>query len=308
MRHALATLLLAVPWSLAAQQTADVLRFAGEPLKVPFACAEDDLSAVGLLCTENEPCPIFLELSSVASSGRRLFLSGNLHATAGTISSIILMSDDAGLTWKETAKRRQGAAIDQIQFRNLELGWAAGEVQYPLTRDPFFLVTTDGGLSWRETPITEEGGPGAIVRFWFDSPQHGELIIDAGKTNETGRYLDYETETGGTSWMIRGSTGDMPKMSRAPAVPDPGDYRIRPVNNGKSYAIERQADEKWQPVAQFAIEAASCAIKAPEMKEPDVDSEKEAEPPKDYVEELHLGGSPAPKTAPKKAPPPKGKK
>ncbi|MEP6715683.1 MAG: hypothetical protein ABJC09_08910 [Terriglobia bacterium] len=265
---------------LVAQETpAALLVNHGEPLRAPFDCAESELQAVGLLCTEDEPCPIYLELNGIAPAGRKLFLAGDLHATSGTVSSILLASDDSGATWREAGAHIQGASLDQIQFYDLDHGWAAGETQYPLSRDPFFMITRDGGTTWRQRPVTDEGGPGSVHRFWFDSAQHGELIVDAGRKAPGGRYAAYESETGGDNWMARSTTDEPPKIKRAPPSFENADFRIRPARNGKTYLIERRLGEKWETIASFLIEAANCKIKPPALDvTPDV---KEPEPAKE---------------------------
>lgn len=282
----------------------------GEPIRVPFDCAEDELQAAGLLCTEAEPCAIYLELNSFATAGKKLFLAGDLHATSGTISSILLASDDAGATWKELSPRIRGAALEQIQIYDLEHGWAAGEAQFPLPADPFFLITTDGGQTWQQRPVSEEGGPGSIQQFWFDSARHGELIVDAGRSAPGGRYATWESETGGQSWMARAATTKLPVLKRAPASPD-ADFRIRANAAGKSYEIEKRVGANWETMASFLIEAASCKLKPTEIKEPPPITEQPSTEPRDYVEELKLG-TPARTTAtpsvtpavpPKKGPP-----
>ena len=282
-----------------AAQEPPVLKNTGEPIRVPFDCAEDELQAAGLLCTETEPCAIYLELNSLAPDGKKLFLAGDLHATSGTISSILLASDDAGATWKEPAPRLRGAALDQIQIYDLEHGWAAGEIQFPLPQDPFFLVTTDGGQTWRRNAVSEDGGPGSIQQFWFDSARHGELIVDAGRSAPGGRYATFESETGGESWMARAATTKLPVLKRAPAAGD-ADFRILANASGKSYEIEKRNGEKWETLASFLIEAASCKLKATEIKEPPPVTEQPE--PKDYVEEIKLG-TPAKTTATPTVPP-----
>jgi hypothetical protein len=270
-----------------------VVAQAQTPIRVPFECAEDQLQSAGLLCTEDEPCAIYLELSAIAPLGKKLYLAGNLHANAGTLSSILLASEDGGLTWKEPSPRIPGAALDQIQFHDLEHGWAAGETQVPLPADPFFLITSDGGQTWRKRPVTDEGGPGALQTFWFDSATHGELIVDAGRSSPAGRYVSYETETGGDTWMVRSETGKLPALKRAPPAGE-ADFRIRAVGE-KTYQIEkRSGEEKWDTMASFLIEAASCKLKpAPAKEPPAITEQPEA---KDYVEELKLG-TPAKTTA-----------
>jgi len=255
-RHTLAFLLPLLPLMASAQ----------EPVRIAFACAEDELQDAGLLCTEEEPCPVYLELNAIAPDGKKLFLAGNLHSTSGTLDSVLMASDDGGLTWKESAPRVHAAALDQLQMYDLDHGWAAGEIQYPLPGDPFFLVTTDGGQTWRRRPVTEDEGPGSIQRFWFDSPKHGELIVDAGRSASGGRYVTWESETGGESWMMRASEGKMPALKHAGAASE-ADFRIRAA--GKNYLIEKRAGEsKWETVASFAIDVASCKVKPGELKEP----------------------------------------
>jgi hypothetical protein len=245
---------------LAAQETA-VLRNDGQPIHVLYACTPENLDWAGLACADDDPCSIYLELNAIASAGKKVFLAGDLHAQAATLASILLASDDGGLTWKEPAARMRGAALDQFQFYNAEHGWASGETVYPLARDPLFLITGDGGESWRNRAVTDEGGPGSIQRFVFDSPQHGELLVDGGKGAEGGRYKRYESDTGGDSWSIRSATEAAPKMPDTSAA-DP-DYRI---SSGKDvYRIEKRTGGKWSSFVVFAVNAATC--KAPVQTE-----------------------------------------
>lgn len=251
-----------------AAEDAVVLRNDGEPMRVAYACPEADLQWAGMACSEEDPCPIYLELSSVTLAGRKIFVSGNLHSTSATLNSILLMSDDAGVTWREPTPRIRGAALDQVQFPDAQHGWAAGETQYPLPRDPFFLITSDGGEVWRLHPVGEDGTPGAVQRFWFDSVQHGELTIDAGKASAGGRYLSYETRTGGESWEIRGKSDRLPAI-RGAALAEDADYRLVTTRDGKAFQIEKRMGERWTPFASFLIEVATCRIEPGQLKEPD---------------------------------------
>lgn len=253
---------------------------AQEPVRVPFPCVESELQNAGLLCTEDEPCPIYLEMNAIAPAGKRLFLAGDIHATSATLFSILLSSDDGGRTWNEPAPRIPGAAIEQLQAYDAEHGWAAGETQYPLTRDPFFLVTTDGGLSWRRRDVAEDGGPGSIQRFWFDSPRHGELIVDAGKSAPSGQYIAYESETGGESWMMRTTTAKPPAIRRAPPSVENPDFRVTAAAGGRTYQVEKRIGEKWETMASFLIQIASCKLKPAEAKEPAPEGETSGEPVK----------------------------
>jgi len=272
---AIAAYFLFAVFNLSAQESA-ILSNHGEPMQVPYACAEEDLQWAGMSCTDGEPCPIYLELNSVVPDGRKIVVAGDLHSSSATIGSVLLLSDDSGATWREPTARIRGSALDQLQFYNLQTGWAAGETQYPLPRDPFFLLTTDGGASWRQQLVGEEGFAGSIQRFWFDSTQHGELIIDAGKASESGRYFSYESETGGESWSLLGKSSQLPKLRRAPPPGEDSDLRARPSKDGKAFRIEQGVGGQWTSVASFLIEVADCRVHSGELKEP--------EPPSDTPE------------------------
>jgi len=231
-------------------------------------------------CSGDEPCPIYLELNAVVPGGKKIVVAGDLHSSSVTMGSVLLQSDDSGATWREPTSRFRGSALDQLQFYNQQSGWAAGETQYPLPRDPFFLLTTDGGSSWRQRLVGEEGFPGSIQRFWFDSPQHGELIIDAGKTSESGRYLSYESETGGESWSLLGKSGQLPKLRHAPPSGDDSDWRVRPSKDGKAFQIEQRNGDQWKSAASFLIEVANCRVHSGELKEPEPPVDDPAPVPK----------------------------
>jgi hypothetical protein len=248
----------------ASAQDVSVLVNNGEPMRVSYGCVEEDLQFAGMSCNEEEPCPVYLELSVVvsnaAANGHKILAAGNLHSTSATLGSILLQSDDSGATWKEPATRIRGSAIEELQLFDAEHAWAAGETQYPLPRDPFVLLTTDGGASWREKPVGEEGTPGSVQRFRFDSVRHGDLVIDGGKSAAGGRYLSYESDTGGDSWTLRSSADRLPAPRRAPDPVDASDWRIRPSKDGKAYQIEKRQNQTWSPVASFLTEVARCHI------------------------------------------------
>src|SRR3954463_15566993 len=93
-----------------------VLEFNGKPLVVPFQCTDEDIQLSGLTCSEEDPCPIYLELSAAEGAGQRLLVAGNLHTSAVTVFSTLLASEDGGRTWRETHERIRSAGLDRIQF------------------------------------------------------------------------------------------------------------------------------------------------------------------------------------------------
>lgn len=228
---------------------------ADAPTRVAFTCAADDLREAGLGCSEEEPCKILLELSSLESTASRVFLSGNLHTSSTTLASILLVTEDGGRTWSEAWKRRPFTALEEIQFIDFEHGWIAGEDVQNVARDPFLLTTEDGGRTWLQQPLFEEGQPGAIQKFWFESAKSGTLLVDRGAGD---RYQLYRTTTGGASWELL-------RADREP-VPFPGGrakdattaWRLRPDAATASWQIERNRDDTWHRVAAFSTEVTIC--------------------------------------------------
>lgn len=240
------------------------LQNTGKPMIVDPRCGEDDIRPAGLSCTIEDPCPVFLELASVEAVGNRIFVAGNIHTSATTLFSVLLASDDAGKTWREPSQRMRLAGLDRIQFIDFENGWVSGEVQHPLPRDPFLLVTTDGGKLWQARPIFGEPQFGSIQQFFFNSRTNGSLVIDRGRTGESGRYELYETPNAGETWMLR-QTDERPiQIKRASGVN--ADWRVRADAASKSYRIERRAESGWRGMAAFSVAIGAC--KPPEMPVP----------------------------------------
>jgi hypothetical protein len=166
-RHA--ALLLAVAISSSAQTP---LENSGKPMRVGYECTAADTQAAGLGCSEEDPCPVYLELANVDAVGGKIFVTGNLHTPMATLLSILLASSDGGNTWTEPHPRLRLSGLDQIQFVDFQNGWISGANLQSAPRDPFFLITTDGGKMWREQPIFEETRVSAIESFYFDTPTH----------------------------------------------------------------------------------------------------------------------------------------
>ena len=238
-----------------------LLEYAGEPLRFPFECSNDDIASFAMVCSAAAPCPVYLELSSVEPAGGKLFLVGNLHSHAATMYSVLLVSEDGGLSWSEPYERLRAAALDRVFFFDANSGWVSGHVLDPRPRDPFFLLTTDGGKNWRRRPVFSDGAMGLIERFWFDSEQTGGLLIDRLHPNEAGaRYERYETMTGAESWMIR-------EVSAAPirirnvlvSSSDPNlDWHLTPDRESDAWRIEHSDGGQWSTVCEFRIEVGHC--------------------------------------------------
>jgi hypothetical protein len=247
-----AALLLALALWLRAQNP---IPNTGQPMRVPFECTEADTVAVGLTCSEEEPCPVYLELVSVEAVGDKLFLAGNLHSHTNTLFSILLATEDAGQNWSEPLARMRASGLDQIQFVDFQTGWISGANLQGAPRDPFLLLTSDGGKTWKQHPIFEESRVASIEHFWFESREHGTLLVDA--TLDNGRHELYETQTGGESWAMQQASA---KPIRFPVSAEhgPAAWRLRPDAQSNSYAIEKSTGSGWQRVARFLVDAGAC--------------------------------------------------
>jgi photosystem II stability/assembly factor-like uncharacterized protein len=227
-----------------------------EDTKLPFNCQQDDIQWAGMTCPENEPCAVYLELSSVGSSGSRVFLAGNIHSAQTTLYAVLLRSDDGGATWQEPLERTRGELLDRIQFVNFETGWVSGQRAVPLPGDPFLLITHDGGKSWRKAPVLPEGSAGLIQRFRFDSASVGKVAIDRGASDgDEARYALYETKDGADTWsLVESSVEPLPE---APA-PEETLWRLRAGKDGKTVAVEHRTAQGWVAAARFTIQIGEC--------------------------------------------------
>ncbi len=249
-----------------------VLENTGKPIHLPFACTEEDITSIGMTCTIDDPCAVYLELAAVYGLNSRIYLAGNLHNGASTMFSVLLMSEDNGKTFMEPFERLRTGGLDRIQFIDADTGWVSGGSLLALPRDPFFLLTTDSGKTWRQRPIFAESRIGTIEQFAFQSKTAGALLIDRGQgADGGGRYERYETMTGGDSWMVR-EVSRRPIQVKPPSAPA-ADWRLQADAKLKAHSLERRVGERWERVAAFQVKAGECKptvnpLEAPPQSEP----------------------------------------
>lgn len=227
----------------------------GKPMRVLYECTGADTQAAGLACSEDDPCPVYLELSNVEAAAAKIFVTGNLHTPTATLYSILLGSDDSGNTWTEPYPRMRASGLDQIQFVDFQNGWISGANLQGAPRDPFLLITTDGGKTWRERPLFEETRVAAIESFWFETSSTGTLLVDARLDN--GKHELYETRTGGESWAIQQTSAKPIRSVKDRPAGAPG-WRVRTDAATHSYVIEKSENNRWQKIASFLVNIASC--------------------------------------------------
>jgi len=151
----------------------------------------------------------------------------------------------------------RGAALDHIQFADVESGWISGMSSSPLPQDPFMLMTTDGGKTWRRHDIFSETRLGAIQQFFFEDKKSGSLVIDLGPGSAADRYELYESNDGGETWNVRETNVKPIRLKRAPAEPHP-DWRLRADGPSKSFHLEHRQGQKWTSLAAFKVDLGVC--------------------------------------------------
>jgi hypothetical protein len=246
------------------------------PVAIKAGCPVEVIQDLGLPCSLDEPCPIFLELSDIQAVGDRLVVSGNLHTGTTTLESILLVSDDIGKTWAEPHPRIPMAVLDRIQFHDFEAGWINGHLLQPIPKDAFFLITTDGGKTWRKRPLFGESRPGAIGLFWFDTRSHGLLLIERSASEDGMKHEMWESMTAGDSWNVR-QVDSKPIPLSKPA--QASGWRIRPDAKTQSHRIERQVGPKWESVSSFRVNAGECKPPPPPEPPPAVEPVEQPEEP-----------------------------
>lgn len=231
-----------------------LFEYEGKPIALPFHCSLDDVQWAGMTCSEDEPCPLYLELASAEGVGERVFAAGNIHSDAVTLYSLLLSSADGGHSWQVGSDSVRGAGLDHIQLLDALTGWIDGQTLYPIPQDPFFLFTADGGKSWRLEPVFNDSHYGLIQQFAFESKTAGAVILDNGP-GDIGRYARYETTDGGETWSIKQESPKPLPFKRA--IPNAA-WRVRADAATRSYRIEHRTGAQWTAVAAFSVKLPPC--------------------------------------------------
>ena len=234
------------------------LTFKGEPLVLPLECWEEDLLRAGLVCNDVTPCSLVMELVAIGELGGAVFVMGNVHADAGTVSSVILSSSDRGKTWTEPLGRIPGGSLEIFRTVDAKHGWIGGQQwEADSSPIPFIISTRNGGKRWVDRYLWEEDDRnGMVLEFDFEDPRHGFLIIE--RTNaDVDPFELYETRTGGSSWSIREATSEEPAIPFEPVQPEDR-WRLRPEASSNSYWVEQKQGDDWKPTVAFASKVGTC--------------------------------------------------
>lgn len=223
------------------------------PVHVDYTCTPEDIDAFGLSCSEDQPCPVFFEVSAVDSFGKSIFVAGDIHTSTTTLYGALLSTDDGGASWSEAIARPRSTAFEEFQIIGSR-GWLSGQRLEPLPKDPFFLITTDEGKTWRQKPLFEETRFGSIGQFWFSSAENGELIFDDSVGKATNQEL-YGTMSGGDSWQVKQKSTKALHLAGARAN---SNWKVSAPPGSTAYLIEHIVNGQKQTVARFLIHIGDC--------------------------------------------------
>jgi hypothetical protein len=244
------------------------LVYAGEPLQVRLDCDYDSLLKAGLVCNQDVPCDLLLELIGIGETKTSVFAIGNVHTQEATVSSLLLASHDGGKTWVEAAKRLAAASLETIQFADDEHGWVSGQDHdIDSSTYPFFYITQDGGKYWDRRNVwgNSEDRSGVIADYYFETPQHGFVVIERSSSSDDAYEL-HETRNGGRSWSPRQISGERPSIRRRLATPEKSEWRLSENRESDTYDIERRKGSSWEKAASFSIEVGTCLGKEAEQE------------------------------------------
>lgn len=235
------------------------LVYDGEPIVVPLDCAYTYFEQAGIVCSNNTPCELFLELAAVETAGEHIFVAGNIHTISATIASIMLRSEDAGKTWHEPVNRYAGGVLEYIQFVDKNHGWAAGQQrELDSSAKPLLLSTYNAGKRWQRYPVSQnDDHTGTILDFYFDTEEHGLMIVDRG-ISAIDPFELYESMNGGRSWLIRQITNHKPRLRNRPAALPDSNWRILADLDTANYRIEQHRENGWSTRSRFTTNLGTC--------------------------------------------------
>ncbi|MFK7844869.1 MAG: YCF48-related protein [Rhodothermales bacterium] len=141
----------------------------------------------------------------IASEGvflRSIGFANEQKGWVGTFnaSSVLLETNDGGVTWIDVSDRISGPAITGVcglSVVNEDLVFGVGKFDGPA----IFLKTVDGGASWQSTDLSVYGINTLIDVHFFD--ENRGVITGGTKADFTGQAIVAETIDGGDTGQVR---------------------------------------------------------------------------------------------------------
>ena len=118
-------------------------------------------------------------LQALASTGSRVVAVGDY--------GLILISDDAGATWRQAVEVPTRTTLTAVMFIDPKRGWAVGH-------GGIVLATRDGGEHW-QVQFGRHEAENSLFSVWFSDPLHGVAVGPFGYA--------IATVDGGQRWSVR---------------------------------------------------------------------------------------------------------
>ena len=118
-------------------------------------------------------------LQGLAPAGSRVVAVGDY--------GLILLSDDAGATWRQATQVPTRTTLTAVMFVDPKRGWAVGH-------GGIVLATRDGGEHW-QVQFGRQEAENSLFSVWFSDPLHGIAVGPFGYA--------IATVDGGRSWSVR---------------------------------------------------------------------------------------------------------
>ena len=118
-------------------------------------------------------------LQAIAPAGSRVVAVGDY--------GLILVSDDAGVTWRQAAEVPTRTTLTAVMFIDAKRGWAVGH-------GGLVLATLDGGEHWK-VQFGRQEAENSLFSVWFSDPLHGVAVGPFGYA--------IATVDGGQRWWVR---------------------------------------------------------------------------------------------------------
>jgi hypothetical protein len=112
--------------------------------------------------------------------------------------TLILRSEDGGISWQEVMTPLLRSAIFHINFINNKVGWALAITGTEGPGDFTLYKSFDGGKSWGKVTIIQNRSMEGTIGMSFTNELKGEIIL--GRSAITPKSIVLRTSDGGLNW------------------------------------------------------------------------------------------------------------
>lgn len=185
--------------------------FAGSTLLMAFSLCDSMSSQTELFASANKGpfkrldtdgkvsgVTLGAEILLITGHGSTVYLQmGHIQYNPAQLADTVIVSQDAGATWKTVAFSDHGASVHLLAVDPLDHNWVGAYGSSPMQ----LALSSDGGQTWRKLPPpwANEMGPD----FLFVAPDGTVLVTDAraSLTSYTSpTFTLYEATPGATQW------------------------------------------------------------------------------------------------------------